>query len=335
MPDVFSASVNERNPVLEVILEEFLQGVLQSGLIASLDEDQWRPNVLQQVQQLPEGRHRQRVIALLAQLQKDGRLVRHHKCDAGTPRNPNEWRALALESHRIIPFDGIVCSHNLMQQANSSENLIELSQILTASLWLKRRRTLSLVQREQDYEKALAPLLRHARELHLVDPYMSPIAKNLATVKLCVQAMSNRAQGHARGNIYIHECNYGIRDGGALIEEEPSQRFDRWEQQLRQILNSPVPHAIQVLIWNAWPGRRPMHDRYILTDQCGVQVPAGLECPGGGSAKSTDWCLLDREAWQRRLGEYPVTVQPRDTSTTYELIARRELRLQDSGDQPA
>jgi hypothetical protein len=47
-----------------------------------------------------------------------------------------------------------------------------------------------------------------------------------------------------------------------------------------------------------------MHDRFILTDQCGISTPGGLDCRSHTHANSTDWNLLDEEARRLRWNDY-------------------------------
>ena len=62
-----------------------------------------------------------------------------------------------------------------------------------------------------------------------------------------------------------------------------------------------------------------MHDRFILTDQCGIFTPGGLECRTHSHANSTDWSLLDEDVRQRRWNEYDPPVSP------FNLLGEREI----------
>lgn len=53
-----------------------------------------------------------------------------------------------------------------------------------------------------------------------------------------------------------------------------------------------------------------MHDRFILTDQCGISVPGGLDCRAEPEPASTDWTLLDEDARTRRWSDYDPSTSP-------------------------
>ena len=62
-----------------------------------------------------------------------------------------------------------------------------------------------------------------------------------------------------------------------------------------------------------------MHDRFILTDQCGISVPGGLDCRTHSHANSTDWSLLDEDVRRRRWNEYD------PAASLFKLIGNREI----------
>jgi len=74
-----------------------------------------------------------------------------------------------------------------------------------------------------------------------------------------------------------------------------------------------------VFLWESLPGSESMHDRFILTDQCGISAPGGLDCRSHSHANRTDWSLLDEDVRQRHWNEYDPPVSP------FKLLGNREI----------
>jgi hypothetical protein len=89
--------------------------------------------------------------------------------------------------------------------------------------------------------------------------------------------------------------------------ESVSDRLATWEQQLRSLQHA---HHITVFLWGTKPGGETFHDRYILTDQCGISVPAGLDCRTLSAPNSTTWSLLDEADRIRRLRDFDAATSP-------------------------
>jgi hypothetical protein len=62
-----------------------------------------------------------------------------------------------------------------------------------------------------------------------------------------------------------------------------------------------------------------MHDRFILTDQCGFSVPSGLECSTQHDVKSTDWSFLDDAAARLRWRDFFLS------ASLFDLVKTKEI----------
>jgi hypothetical protein len=233
----------------------------------------------------------------------------------GDPTSHNEWLDLALESHRRIAFHGIVLSQTLLETCGHNDNaFMELSTALDSPQWHNRRRSVTLTKCEADYRVALAPILRHARSVSLIDPYMScHNSRFFDTVRMCLDLTGQRGHTPLPARIHIHAGNpQEDRDR----PESVSDRLAAWERYLRPLQH---PHRITVFLWGSQPGGETFHDRYILTDQCGISVPAGLDCRTSSTPNSTTWSLLDEADRIRRLQDFDPATSP------YQLLGKREL----------
>jgi predicted HTH domain antitoxin len=60
-------------------------------------------------------------------------------------------------------------------------------------------------------------------------------------------------------------------------------------------MDTQHPHHCKVFLWEAYPGRETFHNRYLLTAQCGISVPAGLDWRADSTPNSTTRLLGERE----------------------------------------
>lgn len=307
-PNLFDASVIEPDARAGIVLVELLRGIAENGLLANLHKDRWLRHVQEhRVSTLPTSL-RDRILTILNLLHARHRLVRHPKRQAGDPATDYDWLGLALESHDRIPFHGIFLSQDLIDGCgHNCDAFVEFLGALDSPKWEARRgRTRSLKKSEADYRNALAPLVRHCKVLQLVDPYLNAQeTRYFTTVDLCSELMGRRVQERLAGRIDVHAEAKRQRPDGLAIE----QHLDAWENRLRPLV-ARDHHRFRVHLWECQPGGESMHDRFILTDQCAVSVPGGLDCRAHSHANSTNWALLDEDARTRRWSDYDPATSP-------------------------
>ncbi len=307
-PNLFDASVIEPDPRASVILVEILKGIAENGLLANLHKDRWLRHVREhRVSTLPTSL-RDRILTILNLLHDRHRLVRHPKRQVGDPATDFDWLQLALDSHHRIPFQGILLSQDLIDGCgHNCDAFVEFLGALDSQRWDTRRsRTLTLKKCEADYRGALAPLVRHAKVVQLVDPYLNAYeTRYFKTVDICSELMGQRVQERLTGRIDIHAEAKRQKPDGHTVE----QHLDAWEDKLRPLV-ARDHHRLRIHLWECRLGDESMHDRFILTDQCAVSVPGGLDCRAHSHANSTDWTLLDEAARTQRWGDYDPATSP-------------------------
>lgn len=315
-PDVFNRADFDAQPEIGVILVELLRGLRDNGLVANLHKDRWGVHVSSDMlPQLPLGL-RDKLNTCLALLRDRHRLIRHPASADGNPATDLDWLNLALVSHARIPLRGIVLSQNLqVAYGIANPDLIVLPNVLESPQWLERRRSLTLSMIEADYRNVLTPVLRHAKSLTLIDPHMnSQEVRFRRTVSLCCQLMGQRGYVRVPGRIDIHV---------AFRNQEPDGRtannyLNQWQQTL-VISNGGHGHRIRVFLWDWNAGAQGMHDRFIITDQCGISVPGGLDCRDPAYTTETTWTLLDEQDRVETLQKYDPAGSP------FRLVASREF----------
>lgn len=149
----------------------------------------------------------------------------------------------------------------------------------------------------------------------LIDPWLnSHESRYFDTVTISSNAMGQRGHARLQGRIDIHaEARKQKPDGRSV-----SDYLDAWEQKLRRLIATDG-RRFRVFLWESLPGSQSMHDRFILTNQCGISVPGGLDCRTHSHANSTDWSLLDEKVRQRRWSEYDPPSSP------FNLVDGREI----------
>jgi len=320
-PDLFDPLVVGLNPRLEIILVELLRGMCDNGLVANLHNEGWHKHVISRLRGLsPELQHQ--VIECFNTLYDRNRLVAHPARNGGDPADDHDWLELALVSHRRIPFHSIFLSQGLLDLRLQCDPTfqeaacIEFSCALNSPLWRGRSQTLPLTQSLADYRRALTPILRHARALTLVDPYLTPHERRFyGTVELCAQLLGQRGFETRAGRIHIHAGDPTART--ARNQEPVRDRLAAWASRLQPLVRR-FRHRFKVFLWGRRPGGELFHDRYILTDQCGISVPAGLDYRNPPSR--TTWTLLDNSTYLSRLQDYDQPTSP------FDLLGMREIR---------
>ena len=290
-PELFGAPFATADKRTEVVLPQLLCRIAENGLLANLNKDRWLRHVRERLATLSESSPMLKgdILKCLNVLHDRHRLVRHPKSKSGNLDTDQDWLNLAFESHEKIPFDAIILSKELMENSGRDcDALVDVFDSLYLPLWGKR--TLSLTKTESEYRSVLRPVLRHARTLSLIDPYMNTTPRFFRTVELCSELLGKGVHDERReGRIRIHaQAPYD--------KEEVRTCLDSWGEKLSP-LRDKHGHRFEVYLWET--DSKPMHDRFILTDQCGISIPGGLDCRGG---KKTNCILLDdsdRREWKQ------------------------------------
>lgn len=304
-PELFGAPFAASNKGTEYILPEILRRIAENGMLANLNKDRWSRHVEERLATLSESSPmlKGKILTCLTVLDDRHRLVRHPKSKSGDPSTDQDWLDLAFESHEKIPFDAIILSKELMENSGKeSDALVDVLDSLELSQW--GRRTLSLTKTEDEYRRVLRPVLRHARSLFLVDPYMNTDKRYFKTVELCSELLGKRAHERRKGRIRIHAL---VKNQSQKSDYQKADIYlDAWEKKLTP-LRDKHGHRFQVFLWDKKINSdESMHDRFVLTDQCGISVPGGLDCRGG----RTDWSLLDDDTRRVRERDYDSDTSP-------------------------
>ena len=315
-PELFDASTINSQDGASIILIEILRGIAENGLLANFHKDRWLRHINTKITSLSPALQ-DKIRSCFEIIDNRHRLVRRPKCMKGDPASDQEWLDLALYSHQRIPFHAIILSQLLLDHCKQECNaFVEFLGALDSPQWqAKKRRTLTLTKSHADYRTALTPILRYAKSLSLIDPWLnSHESRYFDTVEICSNLMGQRGHSRLNGRINIH-AEAGKQKPDNL---EINDYLDAWEQKIRPLVGNDG-HRFRVFLWESLPDSEKLHDRFILTDQCGISVPGGLDCRAHSHANSTDWSLLDEKARVNRWNNYSV-------GGPFSLVGTREIQ---------
>jgi len=233
------------------------------------------------------------------------------------PQDDADWLDIALLSHDKIPFYALLLTQSLIDACDHDcDEFVEFLGSLDSKQWEgRRKRTLTLTKSAESYKSALTPILRYAKSIALIDPWLnSQESRYFDTVSTCSNLLGRRETARYHGRIDIHAEAGKQKPTGLSVADY----FSAWERKLRPLTKADG-HRFRIFLWESLPGSESMHDRYILTDQCGLSVPGGLDCRTHSHANSTDWSLLDEDARQHRLSDYAHPGSPFDLVDDYEI----------------
>jgi hypothetical protein len=168
--------------------------------------------------------------------------------------------------------------------------------------------------REREYREILKRVVRHARRIELVDPYLSLKKRNFKIVEICTAVLRDFSRINTTRQIHLHTWV----TGETVPREMAGAALDAWATRLDDLKRqSNVNFQFRVFLWGRNPNGVRMHDRFLLTDQCGFMVGNGFDCGNGLESQTTTWSLLDETTWQKRREEIVEGTSP------YELLGER------------
>jgi len=200
-----------------------------------------------------------------------------------------DWLVNAEGEHERKPF------HAILARANPHTNpaVICAADVLagTPEGW-KTSRSLVISRTAATMSQCLAPLLRCATRILLVDPHFrasrpkfrNPLAEFLRVV----------GPGPSTIAIELH--------AGHVADDAPP--FHMFQRECEQFLPGLVPKGQNLLV-RRWKNRsvgERLHNRYVLTDIGGVQFGVGLD--EGDTGTTDDLTLLSTDVYRRRLEDY-------------------------------
>ena len=168
---------------------------------------------------------------------------------------------------------------------------------------------ISITRSPRDFVKAILPMLRLAKEIHFVDRYFNVEGNSLYTQNY-KQIIDDLAKYHnsfsSFPSLTIHCCpeleNYGnyLHNFGESLNEYYA-------------LSIPTGKSIKVFLWKTEftppTGGHPFHNRYVLSDHCGVIVGYGTDSTRQETDAPDTLQIVDekiyKDIWKIRKEKWP------------------------------
>jgi hypothetical protein len=308
IPDVFDAAANnEKN---SIILKEFFRGICLNGLVANLYKDKWVIYIKENKLDLLDHNTRIKIMACLNTLASRNRLVRHPRLLEYEPDSDLKWLEHALASHNFQLFHAIISSKLVLSQhVKVNDELVDIEKLLDSGIWEERVSSIFVTKNSSDYSTYFPPILRHAKHIHLIDPFFDCSDRYKRTLKICVDCLVNRTQ----------KIEFNIHAG--LPEDVTvAKRLSDWESTINSIneehferTGKNLDIVFNINLWRQKVWGQAFHDRYILTEQCLIHVGHGLDC---GSKKAepirTTWSLLEDNIRSTISDDFKIATSPYD-----------------------
>lgn len=199
-----------------------------------------------------------------------------------------DWLENAEMEYDRFPFSGIIAEDN----PRSHKAVIRNDSI---GMEQDRRwdRPTGIVPKRnpEEFADALEGILLYCKEILLIDPHFGPEnSRHKQMIEAFVNKISKRVSYPERFEIH---CSDKIAN------------LDFFEEQTQK-LTAIVPKNLKLSFysWRERPGGEKFHNRYILTEHCGVTIGTGLD--KGKKGQSDDINLMSAEQYQFRKNQFRI-----------------------------
>ncbi|EKS8379612.1 hypothetical protein QC477_005140 [Bacillus cereus] len=310
-PELFNKDKLKSRSFELVVLDTAFKEILKNGILANLDNENWIIDVKARLDKL-EPSVRDKFIQLLNHLKDHKRIVTYPSNEI-KPIDDFGWLKHTLKTHEMTPFYSIISS--LDDKDFKDSRLILLENLFDTPLWSERKEEIDLFQRESDYKLNLSPILRHARTVHLIDPYMSLESRFFKTLELCIELLQKKSV-----RIHIH-CSLPFDYKQELkFNDRVKAYLKEWEGKIKQLIaeNNSRSDIFRVCLWTRIKEQQKFHDRSIITDQCGIGIEGGLDVYNYST--KTTWHLLQPETIKRRRDDVTKGLSP------YRFLGEKQIK---------
>lgn len=224
-------------------------------------------------------KNRNRIIATEGKLKTD-------------PSEDEEWLWEAQAVNEKGRCRAIVAD-DAMAAENGHDAAVTSIEKLNRTTWWEERSSVMEIQRTTAaYRAVLAPLLRQAKFLMFVDPYIDPLAPNYDEFLQLLLAGGTREY---KPLIQIHRADWRKDTNGAKVR----QLLGAWKNDFKPWSDVLEKGGIRCEVF-IWPN---MHDRALVTDITSIELPNGFDVAKGAHPPTT-WSRLDHKNQERLQKEY-------------------------------
>jgi hypothetical protein len=268
--------------------------VKDSHLIGVVRKKLWRPAVYDAIASL-EHPFREKIGNLLNTLKDRGRFIsrQYQTNPENPPETDPEWLNEFLLAHRENPFNAIVTLLTSRENCDGLKDCVhELESILDAPMLQNYERSKQVKREVSEFIKILKPLLLYSRSILLIDPHIDPTVQRY---KRPITGIINEAFDRGR---YPSPAFFEIH---LKAKEDIPEQEKKIKEGFGPLMN-PGTQA-RVVLWAEREIQETFHNRFILTDLCGIRVGQGLDEPKHGGPDHDDWDVMGethrQEIWRQ------------------------------------
>ncbi len=234
-----------------------------------------------------EGLDQARVEGLVKLLTEEQPLV--DRADQNRIIELGGWLESALAAHRPQPFQGVL-TH---REDRAEAAILQATDHPPEGPAWQLPSTGPVARNAADLVARLSPMLRAARQLVIVDPYIDYHNRRFSQPLLAL--MDAHAVGGSDGVRIVHgEISNREKPLTAEVHEARFQRpANQWVPSFRDEL--PAGLGVQVAVVEQQSGGERLHERFVLTELGGVGIPGGID--NGDPGETTPTNLLSEADW--------------------------------------
>jgi hypothetical protein len=277
VPDIFDSACYSGAGLCDVHLQNLKEPLLNEAIVRDLRLGEWSGYVRNMPGLHPRGKE------LLEKLLKQNRLCRSRANLNQQPADYRQWCQEAVGSHVNEPLTGIMTTNSLAEENNANDKIASIEKLSNAQWWQDRSASVRLVRNTAEYQKHLRLILKYANSLMFIDPYLDPSVRRYREF---VELL--RAAHHAGPAPYIEIHRVSGKDSG---RERVGKGNAYWEKLFSDALGAvvaPLNIHVEIFIWDDF------HDRYLITDLIGIQLPNGFDVTTNPHDVTT-WTRLGRK----------------------------------------
>ncbi|NIA11682.1 MAG: hypothetical protein GWP10_18660 [Nitrospiraceae bacterium] len=275
-PDIFDSTSYSSDEIGRTHLQHLKEVLLNEGLVRDLRNGAWHSLFIDNIRPW-----HLRGKELLKKLITQHRLRLFPEVRDNEPTTDREWCQESLASHKIDPITGIITTSKVAANFRDKREVASIDRLSSAHWWAIQSPSVRLARTTEAYKENLKLVLRCANSIMFIDPHLDPTRKNYGEFISLLEAMYDREPAPL---IEIHRvCYYGSGSRRKLFTpSEWKKRFhDEWDSRLQN-----VHLSVKIFIWDDF------HDRYLISDLVGINVPNGFDTTKRNS--KTTWTRLGR-----------------------------------------
>lgn len=218
---------------------------------------------------------------------------------SGIPVKDENWIEWALTIYKEYELYAIIMPKNKRIALRLHGNRyidFPLNPTQPAVAELKNAKFCSIITDEINLEVNLKPILEYARVLRVIDPYLNTKPWSENSIRIASKLLSGSLQNNKYSGLF--EIYLSAKKSQIRREElsDPRRTLNIWQPMLDKFYKE-YGVRFQVTIFGNYENQKGLHDRYILTDQCGVELSTGFSCDKPVHPQT--WKLLPKTSFSK------------------------------------